>query len=163
MSESIRCYEYVTAPYERVRDILRADALGLFQRATTAATARTQKVVASLRVHVGSLEVGTDAAIVVHGVTEDASAPGAHGPRTRLSLEWSATKAPGLFPVMKAQLAIYPLSAEETQLDFVGDYVPPGGVLGSAVDSIIGRRIAEAMVHEFVDNVADRLRKELNG
>lgn len=163
MSESnaIRCYEYVTAPYERVRDALRADALGLFQRATTAAAARTEKVVAGLRVHVGSLEVGTDAAISLLDVIEEASAPGMHGPRTRLLIEWRAAKVPGLFPVMKAQLSVYPLSAEETQLDFMGDYVPPGGVVGGVIDAIVGRRIAEAMVHQFVEDVSSRLREEL--
>ncbi|HSO38915.1 MAG TPA: hypothetical protein VLT33_40580 [Labilithrix sp.] len=163
MSESnaIRCYEYVTAPYERVRDTLRADALGVFQRATTAAKARTEKVVASLRVNVGSLEVGTDATIALLDIIEEASAPGMHGPRTRLLIEWRATKVAGLFPVMKAQLSVYPLSAEETQLDFAGDYVPPGGIVGGVVDAIIGRRIAEAMVHQFVEDVAARLRQEL--
>ena len=163
MSEShaIRCYEYVNAPYERVRDALRADTLGLFQHATTAATARAEKVVAGLRVHVGSLEGGTDVTITVRDIVEDASAPGIHGPRTRLMLEWKAAKAASLFPVMKAQLAVYPLSAEETQLDFLGDYLPPGSVVGAAVDAIVGRRIAEATVHQFVKDVSARLRELL--
>ena len=40
MSEprELRCYEYVTVEYDRVRDALRRDALGLFQRATASAT-----------------------------------------------------------------------------------------------------------------------------
>lgn len=163
MSEThaIRCYEYVTAPYERVRDALRADTLGLFQQATTAATERAEKVVAGLRVHIGSLEVGTDVTITVRDIVEDASAPGIHGPRTRLMLEWKAAKAASLFPVMKAQLAVYPLSADETQLDFLGDYLPPGSVVGAAVDAIVGRRIAEATVHQFVKDVSARLRELL--
>jgi hypothetical protein len=161
MSEThaIRCYEYVTAPYERVRDALRADPSGLFQKATKVAAARAEKVVAGLRVHVGSLEVGTDVTITVRDLVEDASAPGIHGPRTRLMLEWQAAKAASLFPVMKAQLSVYALSAEETQLDFLGDYEPPGSVIGAAVDAIVGRRIAEATVHQLVKDLAERLRE----
>lgn len=163
MSEShaIRCYDYVNAPYERVRDALRADALGLLERATTSASTRAEKVGADLRVHVGAIEVGTRATITLHDMTEDASAPGIHGPRTRLMIEWRAAKAPGLFPVMKAQLSVYPLSAEETQLDFLGDYLPPGSVVGAAVDALVGRRVAEATVHQFVGDVAARLREVL--
>jgi len=163
MSEShaIRCYDYVNAPYESVRDALRADAVGVLERATTAASTRAEKVGAGLRVHVGSLEVGTDVKITLHDMTEEASAPGIHGPRTRLMIEWRSAKAPGLFPVMKAQLSVYPLSAEETQLDFLGDYLPPGSVVGAAVDALIGHRVAEATVHHFVQDVSARLREVL--
>jgi hypothetical protein len=163
MSEphAIRCYEYVTAPYERVRDALRADALGIFERATTAAKTRTDEVVSGLRVQVGAVEIGTDVTITVNDIVEDASTPGIHGPRTRVMLEWRATRAPGLFPIMKAQLSAYALSPGETQLDFVGDYQPPGSIVGAAVDAIVGRRVAEASVHHFVQDVAMRLRELL--
>jgi hypothetical protein len=163
MSEShaIRCYDYVNAPYERVRDALRADAVGLLERATTSASTRAEKVGAGLRVHIAGFEVGTQATITVDDITEDASAPGIHGPRTRVMLEWRAAKAPALFPVMQAQLSIYPLSADETQVDFLGDYQPPGSLLGAGIDALVGRRVAEATVHQFVQDVAGRLREVL--
>jgi hypothetical protein len=162
MSESqvIRCYEYVTAPYERVRDKLRADPLGVFQRATTAATKRLEAVAANLRVNLGAVEIGTDVVVTTPEIIEDTAAPGMHGPRTRLRFEWRAAKAPGLFPLMKAQLSVYPLSGDETQIDFVGHYEPPLGLVGEAVNAIVGRRVAEASVHRFVDDVAMRLRQE---
>ena len=62
---------------------------------------------------------------------------------------------------MKAELAVYPLTATETQLDFSGSYEPPGGWLGSAVDAVIGHKIAEASVHRFVGQVAEYLRGHL--
>jgi hypothetical protein len=162
MSEAhtIRCYEYVNAPYERVREKLRADPLGVFQRATTAAAKRLNSVVASLRVNVGSVEIGTDVTVSTPEITEETSAPGVHGPRTRLRFEWRASKAPGLFPVMKAQLSLYPLSGEETQIDFEGHYAPPLGAIGGAVDALVGRRVAEASIHRFVEDLAMRLRQE---
>ena len=69
---------------------------------------------------------------------------------------------PRLFPLMKAELFIYPLNATETQLDFVGLYEPPLGALGKAVNAIVGHRIAEVSVHRFVNDVAGYLRQALS-
>ena len=66
-----------------------------------------------------------------------------------------------LFPLMTAVLAVYPLTATETQLDFSGQYDPPLGAVGDAVDALIGHRIAEASVHRFVTDVARYLREHL--
>jgi hypothetical protein len=41
--------------------------------------------------------------------------------------------------------------------------VPPLGGVGSALDSLIGHRIADASVHRFVTDVASLLRGELAG
>jgi len=79
-------------------------------------------------------------------------------PRTCLQLEWEAARRPHLFPFMRAELAIYPLTPSETQLDFSGRYEPPLGVVGSAMDAIVGHRVAEASVHQFVTDVAAYLR-----
>ena len=56
---------------------------------------------------------------------------------------------------------IYPLTATETQLDVLGRYEPPMGVLGDAVDAVVGNRIAEASVHRFIADVATYLRTHL--
>ena len=68
---------------------------------------------------------------------------------------------PRLFPLMKADLSIYPLTATETQLDFKGLYEPPLGLLGKAVNAMVGHRIAEVSVHRFVSDVAQYLRETL--
>jgi len=83
------------------------------------------------------------------------------GPVTRLFLEWEAATAPRLFPLMKAELSIYPLTSTETQLDFLGLYEPPLGALGRAVNAVVGHRIAEASVHRFINEVAEHLRQRL--
>ena len=69
---------------------------------------------------------------------------------------------PRLFPLMRAELSIYPLTATETQLDFKGFYEPPFGALGNAVNAIVGHRIAEASVERLVTDVAQYLRKNLS-
>ena len=68
---------------------------------------------------------------------------------------------PRLFPLMKADLFIYPITATETQLDFKGLYEPPLGILGKAINALVGHRIAEACVHRFVSDTAEYLRKTI--
>jgi hypothetical protein len=62
---------------------------------------------------------------------------------------------------MSSVLAIYPLTSTETQLDFLGRYDPPLGLVGEAMDAIVGHRIAEASVHRFVTDIARYLREHL--
>src|SRR5450755_4591327 len=128
----IRCYDYVNQPYERVRDALRQDALTVFQSATKAATYRAQSIAAELHVDIGGIGVKTDIRISVKNVEEKVLAMSA--PATRLLLEWEAATMPRLFPLMEAELSIYPLTATETQLDFSGLYEPPFGAVGKVVN-----------------------------
>ncbi len=156
----IRCYDYVNHPYEQVRDVLSRDALVVFQSATKAAASRAQSVAAELRVDIGGIALEADIKISVKDIEE--KAPEAMtGPVTRLQLEWEAATMPRLFPLMKGELAIYPLTSTETQLDFSGVYEPPLGVLGKAMNAIAGYRIAEVSVHRFINDVAGYLRHTL--
>ena len=82
-------------------------------------------------------------------------------PVTYLHLEWQAAKLPRLFPFMRADLSIYPLTSTETQLDFSGVYEPPLGAAGKALDAIAGYRIAESSVHRFVADVAEYFQRSL--
>jgi hypothetical protein len=62
---------------------------------------------------------------------------------------------------MHAVLWAYALTPTETQLELEGKYAPPLGVVGKAVDAVIGHRIAQASMHRFIQEVAARLREEL--
>ncbi len=156
----IRSYDYVNHPYERVRDALSQNALEVFQAATKAAATRAQSVAAELHVDFGGIGVKTDIKIFVKGV-EEKVVDAASTPTTRLLLEWEAATMPRLFPLMKAELSIYPLTSTETQLDFSGVYEPPFGAVGKTMNAIAGHRIAEASVHRFVIDVAGYLRQTL--
>ena len=157
----IRSYDYVNHPYERVRDALTEDARAVFQAATKAAASRAKLVASELKVNVAGIEIGTDVSIEVTHIASHA-ADAVSPPSTCLSLEWAAVNAPHLFPLMKAELSIYPVTTTETQLDFHGSYQPPGGLLGSAFDSVVGHRIADASVHRFIAEVAEHLRVSLD-
>jgi hypothetical protein len=156
----IHCYDYVNHPYEQVRNALSKDAVAVFQSATKAAAHRAQSVASELRVDIGGIGIDADIRISIKDIqVKDREAMS--GPVTRLQLEWEAATMPRLFPLMRAELSIYPLTATETQLDFVGLYEPPFGALGKAVDAMVGHRIAEVSVHRFVNDVAGYLRQTL--
>ena len=156
----LRCYDYVNHPYEQVRDALSKDALAVFQSATKATASRVRSIASELRVDMGGIGVETDIIISINKIEEKASEI-MPGPVTRLQLEWQAAKMPSLFPLMKGELSIYPLTLTETQLDFSGLYEPPFGAVGRAVNAIVGYRIAEVSVHHFISDVAGYLRQAL--
>jgi len=158
-SREIRFYDYVNHPYQLVRHALRQDAVTVFQLATKSAVSRAQSVATELHVDFAGIGVKADITVWVRNIEEKTDAIAS--PTTRLLLEWEAATMPGLFPVMKAELSIYPLTATETQLDLFGHYEPPFGVVGKAVNAIVGYRIAEASVHRFLTEVAGYLRQML--
>ncbi len=155
----LHCYEYVNVAYDKVREALSRDAVGLFQRATTSAASRAHDVASTLRLTVGALEIGADVTIQVHAVNETVSALGDR--RTEMEIAWTAASAAALFPSMSATLSIYPLSAHETQIELDGRYRPPLGAIGNALDALVGHRLAEASVLRFVQDVATRINNEL--
>ena len=120
----IDVYDYVNHPYEQVRDALSKDAPAVFQSATKAAASRAQSVACELRVDIGGIAVEADIRVCAKNI-EVKDRQGVSDPVTRLQLEWEAAAMPRLFPLMKADLLIYPLTSTETQLDFKGIYEPP--------------------------------------
>lgn len=159
--QKVRSYDYVNQPFDRVSDGLSARPLEVFQAATKAAATRANSLASELRIDLGGITLGADISIAVKEIVHR-NAAGAVGPSTVIHLEWEAANRPHLFPFMKGQLAVYPLTATETQLDFSGVYEPPLGVLGAAMNAAVGHRIAESTVHRFVSDVAQHLRTTLS-
>ena len=161
LMSKIHCYDYVNHPYEQVRSALSKDAAGVFQAATKAAASRAQSIASELRIDIGGIGIQTDIQVSVEKI-EVKPRKDRSGPVTRLQLEWGAARMANLFPLMKADLSIYPITATETQLDFDGFYEPPLGPLGKAMNAVVGHRIAEVCVHRFISDVAEYLRKTLS-
>ena len=157
-SGEVHCYDYVNRPYLTVRDALAKDPSGIFQRATVTTAARASAIGAELHVKLGPVAVTTEITIRIVSV-EDTTELGQ--PATRIVLEWNATHRSSMFPTMRATLSIYALSPTETQLDLLGNYGPPMGVVGDAIDKVVLHRIAEASAHHFVRDVSAYLRAEL--
>ena len=69
MSEArtIRMYDYVNQPFERVRAALVRDARGIFSRATTVASERADRLAAGLRINIAGIEIGKEIDLEVLG------------------------------------------------------------------------------------------------
>jgi hypothetical protein len=154
-SREVRCYEYVSVPYEQVSDLLRSDAKTIFSRATASTADRVRELVATLRLNVGPLEVGVEVRLQLTLMADELSATGE--PRTRLDVTWEAAQSAGFFPTMEATLSAYPLSPGETQLDLHGHYRPPLGSVGTALDVAVGHRIAEATLLRLLRDLRNEI------
>jgi hypothetical protein len=62
---------------------------------------------------------------------------------------------------MQAELSFWPLTSTETQLELEGAYEPPLGLVGGAIDAAVGHRLAEAVVHRFLNDVVEQLRRDI--
>jgi hypothetical protein len=156
----LRCYDYVNQPFERVRAALRENVQDVVRLATSRASQREQSLAAQLRVRVAGLEIATDVCVEIGAPEDSVSSPYGYDVTT-FPLSWMASSRPSLFPHMQGRLLVYPLSRSETQLEFEGVYNPPFGVVGDAIDALAGKRIAEASVLTFVQDIAAHLRKQL--
>ena len=83
--------------------------------------------------------------------------PQPRGTATIIPLTWRAAGAAGLFPVFRGDLEVAVLGERHTQLSLWGQYDPPFGTIGGALDRIALHRIAEASVRAFLRDVARAL------
>jgi hypothetical protein len=155
----LRVFDYVNHPYARVTALLGRDAAGVLQRATTVASDRAKDLGAKLHAHVGPLDVTAEVTLEL-GPYDDTPL-GSGRPALRLPIAWKAVRATRAFPMMHAELLVYPLTSTETQLELAGTYEPPLGAIGRAIDSTLLHRIAEASVLQFVQEVARYVREAL--
>lgn len=162
MSEAskVRCSRHVERPYPEVRRLLRERPRELFQRATTSAVQRADAVGASLHASAAGIEVGVDVHLHVQALKEEAPVAGL-SPVAHFVLGWEAAHAPGFFPVMRAEVSLWPVTSSETAIEIEGEYRPPLGLAGRAIDAAAGHRVAEVTVQRFVDDLAAQLCREL--
>lgn len=74
-----------------------------------------------------------------------------------IPVTWTATGTPGLFPRLDADLVLAPIGPNTCQVSLRGNYEPPLGAVGKALDRAVFHRIAEASVKGFVDRVSAAL------
>ncbi len=129
----IRFSRYVDRAYRQVRELLTHEPTRVFAR---------------------------DVDVTLEATTRPPAAPAL--PAMAMTIVWHAKKTTP-FESLRAQLTVYPLSDDETELELHGWYTPPLGVLGSAADALVGHRLVEATVHRFLEDVCERLRSDAHG
>lgn len=78
------------------------------------------------------------------------------GKTAALAIRWEAVgPGGGLFPVLDADLTLAPFGEPASLLVLTGAYRPPLGAAGAAADRVFLRRVAEATVRDFVNQVAE--------
>ena len=82
----------------------------------------------------------------------------AEGAPAHLAFRWEAIGPGGeLFPTLDADIALSPAGQHATTLTLAGVYRPPPGNLGGELDQVVLRRVAEAMIHMFVNRIAEAI------
>jgi hypothetical protein len=87
----------------------------------------------------------------------------AHADGLAYSMRWRVIGAVGLFPRLSADLLVSPMGKELTRLTFDGNYDPPLGSLGRAIDRLLLGRFADAIVKNWVDRLATALKSDQIG
>jgi hypothetical protein len=76
---------------------------------------------------------------------------------------WHSLENEALFPTFEGRLRLYRVPEGTSRLELAGHYVPPGGVLGRAVDAAAMRAVAQATVEDFVERIAGVLARNALG
>jgi hypothetical protein len=100
-----------------------------------------------------SISVGSGPAAVAKTVRMRVGDPVTADSETTVPVVWEATGVTSLFPKMEGNLILAAIGPDFTQLSFRGDYEPPLGALGRALDRVLMHRLAESSVKGFVDRI----------
>ena len=152
MATHVEHYRFIDRSWNALREVVSRDATRLLQRATDEAERHVDQLMRRLSSEVGGVEVGKD---VVIDVGDPERVDDRH---VRIPLRWEAASQSSLFPTMDATLELIGSSSflpERTKVLLVGDYDPPLGAVGQAIDEAALHRVAEDAVARFVDEVAD--------
>ena len=143
-------YTYIDAPAGAVRTNLLEGSHAWIEQLATHAAAEGD----SMRVRLGPR--GTHG-VVGKQIAVTVGTAAARGAATLIPLTWHATGAPALFPVFSGDIEIAAIGGSETQLSIWGQYDPPLGALGDALDRFGLHRVAEASMRAFLLELAQTL------
>jgi mannose-6-phosphate isomerase-like protein (cupin superfamily) len=149
----------VPVAYEDALEVLGADPSRLFEELTARVADVASEVTHPLRLEVGGASVRRDVVIHVDPMTPTAVL------RAVVPLRWRAAHGAAWFPEVDATLIVEPAPGElsRTDLTLRSERRPPAGAAGAAVDRIVGRRVADAVLHGLLAGLADRLEQLVAG
>lgn len=109
-----------------------------------------------LRVPLTSLGLPGDLAVDRDVVTSFDPLSEPQGLEHGVSIAWTPVGTAAL-PAFRGSLRVVAATHKSSVITLEGDYEPPLGPLGKALDAAIGRRIAEATSDELLDTLAERI------
>jgi hypothetical protein len=153
VSRPLYAYTYADVAYDDALEVLARDPGRLLQTATDVSAAHGDEVVSSLALGVGGFEIGRDVVVELEAFRPVEVLRGI------VPLRWRAARGHLLYPTVDGQLEVAALSLHppRVQVTLSGSYDPPFGVGGDVLDRTALHRVAEAVAHRFVREVAERL------
>lgn len=154
MDRDLYFFEYVERQATDVLADLLSRRAGIFQTATDSAVVKTEAFRGRMHVDVAGVDIGKD-------VTVELGEPEDTGYATLIPIRWAAASQAAIFPSLDGLLEITPLNVEPlhplTQIGIIGHYRPPLSIVGRIGDAVLGHRIAEAAIRNFVLELAAAL------
>ena len=92
-----------------------------------------------------------------HGVLLSVGPSRRRGDALVLPIEWETTRLRGLFPRLEGDLEVAPLGVGRCRLTLSGQYSPPLGPVGAALDRWLLHKVAESTVRSFIGGIARSL------
>ncbi|MFT5223958.1 MAG: acyl-CoA reductase-like NAD-dependent aldehyde dehydrogenase [Glaciecola sp.] len=157
MERSLYSYRYVKHPFDEIVEQLETAPDSVMQAATDTAADDVRRFVSHLHVDLQGFEIGRDIVVEVGRRVP----MGVH--TVVFPVTWTASTGEAIFPAMTGNVEVAAMSFAQplTQLTFSGRYRPPLGPIGALADVAVGRRVAEAAVHHFLEDLVARLDRQL--
>jgi hypothetical protein len=159
-SKKVSDLAFIDRSFEPVKALLRSNALDVLKAATLSAAARARDIGATLHIDVGPVDIAVDVRIYLDRIIDEPPVAGLLD-ITKADFHWEAARNRRFFPLMRAQISVWAISPKETLIAFEGEYVPPLGIAGSAIDAVLGHRVAQATVHRFLEDVVGQIQSRL--
>lgn len=150
MERSVAITRTCKVPYGNVVDQFDCDSAGLIRMATESAADVATDIVLTLDSRWAWFDVHERVRATVGELTRSKG-------EARMNLSWVADVGKRILPGVEGQLTLFAMSASYTEIGFIGRFVPPPGLVGSAGGVLLGRRVAEASLGHLLDQLVAHL------
>ena len=154
MEKSLTVSRTIERPLSSVVATMADDPGEVLANATKAAVSKANEVIVHLEGKWAWFDLDESVQAEVGTLEEDRS-------MARIPLSWKADKHKRLLPSLQGHLGFYSLSAKHTELSYTATYAPPLGLFGGIEDFLVGRRVLDAVLGRFLEEVVSHLEVEI--
>lgn len=146
MEKSITVSRTAERSIDSIVDLMEENPGGVVSGATKAAVSTANEVVVHLEGKWAWFDLDESVDAQVGALERDRS-------MARIPLSWKADRHKRLLPSLTGHLSIYSLSAKHTEISYTATYTPPLGLFGGVEDFLLGRKVLEAVLGRFLDEI----------